>query len=102
LGWIEGKTIEIHARYAGGLLDRLPGLARELVALKVDVIVAVIVAASAAAREATTEIPIVMVHAGNPREEVNERNKDHCVWAPCSGAGVRAASCPLATGGTAS
>jgi putative ABC transport system substrate-binding protein len=47
-------------------LDRLPGLARELVALKVDVIVAVAVAASLAAREATARIPIVMVHAGNP------------------------------------
>jgi len=36
------------------------------VALKVDVIVAVAVAASLAAREATARIPIVMVHAGNP------------------------------------
>jgi ABC-type uncharacterized transport system substrate-binding protein len=70
LGWIEGKTIEIYARYADGVLDRLLGLARELVALKVlkvDVIVAVSVAASTSALEATTEIPIVMVHAGNPK-----------------------------------
>jgi putative ABC transport system substrate-binding protein len=66
LGYIEGKTIQIHERYAGGELDRLPGLARELVALKVDMIVAVAVAASLAAREATASIPIVMVHAGNP------------------------------------
>ena len=65
LGYIDGKTIQIHWRYAGGVLDRLPGLAREL-ALKVDVIVAVAVAASLAAREATARIPIVMVHAGNP------------------------------------
>ena len=47
-------------------LDRLPTLARELVALKVDVIVAFAVAASTAARGATVRIPIVMVHAGNP------------------------------------
>src|SRR5713101_5902466 len=66
LGYIDGKTIQIDARYAGGVLDRLPGLARELVALKVDVIVAVTAAASVAAREATARIPIVMVHAGNP------------------------------------
>ena len=46
LGWIDGKTIQIHARYAGGVLDRLPELARELVALKVDVIVAPTVPAS--------------------------------------------------------
>ena len=66
LGYIDGKTVQIHWRYAGGALDRLPGLARELVALKVDVVVAVAVAASLAAREATARIPIVMVHAGNP------------------------------------
>ena len=66
LGYVDGKTIQMHARYAGGVLDRLPGLARELVALKVDVIVAVAVAASMAAREATAGIPIVMVSAGNP------------------------------------
>jgi ABC-type uncharacterized transport system, periplasmic component len=57
LGYIDGKTIQIHWRYAGGVLDRLPGLARELVALKVDVIVAVAVAASLAAREATARTP---------------------------------------------
>ena len=66
LGWIDGKTIQIHARYAGGVLDRLPELARELVALKVDVIVAPTVPASLAAREATSTIPIVMVETGNP------------------------------------
>jgi putative ABC transport system substrate-binding protein len=66
LGWIDGKTIQIHARYAGGVLDSLPGLARELVALKVDVIVAPTLPASVAAREATTSIPIVMVETGDP------------------------------------
>ena len=66
LGYVEGKTIQIHERYAEGVLDRLPGLARELVALKVDVIVAMAVAASEAAHEVTARIPIVMVHAGNP------------------------------------
>jgi putative tryptophan/tyrosine transport system substrate-binding protein len=66
LGWIDGKTVQIHARYAGGVLDRLPGLARELVALKVDVIVAPTIPASMAAREATASIPIVMVETGDP------------------------------------
>ncbi|MEA2895750.1 MAG: hypothetical protein QOJ84_1365 [Bradyrhizobium sp.] len=66
LGWIDGKTIQIHARYAGDVMDRLPGLARELLALKVDVIVAPTVPASVAAREATATIPIVMVETGNP------------------------------------
>jgi putative ABC transport system substrate-binding protein len=66
LGWIDGKNIQVHARYAGGVLDRLPTLARELVALKVDVIVAIAVAGSTAASGATGRIPIVMVNAGNP------------------------------------
>jgi putative tryptophan/tyrosine transport system substrate-binding protein len=66
LGYIAGKTVQIDERDADGVLDRLPALARELAALKVDVIVAPSIAASKLAHEATTEIPIVMVHAGNP------------------------------------
>lgn len=67
LGHIESKTITIIERYAEGRLERLPELARELVELKVDVIVAGGgIAPSIAAHEATSSIPIVMVHAGNP------------------------------------
>jgi putative ABC transport system substrate-binding protein len=66
LGYIDGKTIQIHARYAEGVMDQLPGLARQLVALKVDVIVAPTVSTGVAAREATATIPIVMVETGNP------------------------------------
>jgi putative ABC transport system substrate-binding protein len=67
LGHIESKTITITERYAEGRLERLPELARELVDLKVDVIVAGGgIAPSIAAHEATNSIPIVMVHAGNP------------------------------------
>ena len=39
LGWVEGRTVAIESRYAEGLVDRLPRLAAELVALQVDVIV---------------------------------------------------------------
>jgi putative ABC transport system substrate-binding protein len=66
LGYVEGKTIVIDERYADGNAQRLSELARELAASKVDVIVAPAVAASSAARQATSMIPIVMVHAGNP------------------------------------
>ncbi len=66
LGYVDGKTVLIDARYAEGSAQRLTELARELVASKVDVIVAVSSAATAAARQATSTIPIVMVHAGNP------------------------------------
>src|SRR5436190_9468377 len=39
LGYVEGKSIVIEFRWADGQYDRLPTLAAELVALKVDVIV---------------------------------------------------------------
>jgi putative tryptophan/tyrosine transport system substrate-binding protein len=39
LGYIEGQNIAIEYRYAEGKDDRLPGLAAELVRLKVDIIV---------------------------------------------------------------
>jgi putative ABC transport system substrate-binding protein len=66
LGYVEGQTIVIDERYAEGNAQRLTELAREFAARKVDVIVASAVAAATAARQATSTIPIVMVHAGNP------------------------------------
>jgi putative ABC transport system substrate-binding protein len=65
LGHVEGRTLTIHERYAEGRLDRLPELARQLVDLKVEVVVAVSLPAAEAARKATTAIPIVMVHGAN-------------------------------------
>ena len=66
LGYVEGKSIVIEERSAEGHAERLSELARELVASKVDVIVTPAVTASRAARQATSTIPIVMVHAGDP------------------------------------
>jgi len=59
LGYIEGRNIVIELRSPEGREERLPGLAAELVRLKVDVIVASSQAA-VAARQATSTIPIVM------------------------------------------
>src|SRR5215468_5012739 len=65
LGYIEGQNIAIEYRYANGKNDRLPGLATELVRLKVDIIV---VASGdvtiRAAKNATKTIPIVMMGLG--------------------------------------
>jgi putative ABC transport system substrate-binding protein len=66
LGYIEGRNIILEERYAGGDAARLTALAREIAASKVDVIVSPTVNATIAARQATSTIPIVMVHAGNP------------------------------------
>jgi putative ABC transport system substrate-binding protein len=66
LGYVDGKTILIDERFAEGRAERLNELARELVASRVDIIVSQAVAASTAARRATSTIPIVMVNAGNP------------------------------------
>ena len=40
LGWVEGQSVVIEYRWAGGRADRYPALAAELVGLSVDLIVA--------------------------------------------------------------
>jgi ABC-type uncharacterized transport system substrate-binding protein len=62
-GYIEGQNIAFEFRSAEGQLDRLPALAAELVKLKVDVIVALYVPCALAAKQATREIPIVIIAA---------------------------------------
>src|SRR5215470_15519626 len=68
LGYVEGKNIAIEFRWADGNYDRVPQLAAELVAQKVDVIVAGAAIASRAAKEATQTIPVVMVAVGDAVE----------------------------------
>jgi len=60
LGYVEGQNLSIESRWAEGKYERLPGLAAELVRLKVDVIVTYAPPAIQAAKEATATIPIVM------------------------------------------
>ena len=66
LGYVEGENIVIEQRYANGVLDRLPGLADELVRLKVDVIVVGGTLDAKAAKASATAIPIVFTIAGDP------------------------------------
>jgi len=66
LGYDDGKNLVIEYRWAQGELDRLPGLAAELVALKVDVIVTHSDPGARAAKQATTTIPIVVVTMSDP------------------------------------
>jgi putative tryptophan/tyrosine transport system substrate-binding protein len=66
LGWIEGRSVEIEYRWAEGLSERFPEIAAEFVGLKVDVIVTSGGGAVAAARQATSTIPIVFTVAADP------------------------------------
>ena len=66
LGYREGENLIIEYRWAEGNYDRLPELAAELAALKVDVIVAAVAQAARAAKQVTSRIPIVMVGAVDP------------------------------------
>jgi putative ABC transport system substrate-binding protein len=61
LGWIEGQNMVIERRWAERQFERLPALATELVQLKVDLIVAEASLEIAAAKKATTTIPVVML-----------------------------------------
>jgi len=66
LGWIEGKNISIEYRFAEQKLERLPEIARELVRLKVELIVVTGTPTALAAKNATTTIPIVMASVADP------------------------------------
>jgi putative ABC transport system substrate-binding protein len=66
LGYVEGQNIRLEVRSAEGQVARLEPLARELVARKVDVLVAYQTPAVAAAKAATGDIPIVMASVADP------------------------------------
>jgi len=66
LGYVEGRSIAIEFRWAEGRLERLPGLAAELVRLKVDVIVVGSTPAIRAVAQATKTIPVVMTVVADP------------------------------------
>jgi putative ABC transport system substrate-binding protein len=65
IGYVDGRTIKIEYRNADAASGRLDDYATELVRLKVDVIVAALSPAIAAAKKATTTIPIVFL-GGTP------------------------------------
>ena len=65
IGYVEGRTIRIEYRNADAPSGRLDTYAAELVALKVDLIVAALSPAIAAAKRATASIPIVFL-GGTP------------------------------------
>jgi putative tryptophan/tyrosine transport system substrate-binding protein len=66
LGWIEGRNIKLDFRWARADADRFPALARELMALQPDAIVAVTTTAAIALKRETTRIPVVFVNVVDP------------------------------------
>jgi putative ABC transport system substrate-binding protein len=66
LGYVEGRTIIIEHRWAEGKPEKMRQLAEELVQLKVDVIVAPSSIYTAAAKEATSSIPIIFFSHADP------------------------------------
>src|SRR3954462_336019 len=65
-GYVEGNYVHLEIRWAEGRLEQLPALAAELVAMKVDVLVAASSPSYIAARAATRTIPIVMPVSSDP------------------------------------
>jgi putative ABC transport system substrate-binding protein len=66
LGWVNGRNLRIDIRWAGGNVQRMRTLARELSDLRPDVIVVSSGPATKAVQEQTRTIPIVFVYAGDP------------------------------------
>ncbi len=66
LGYVEAQNIGIEWRFAEGRDERLPELAAELIGLPVDLILAAGPAATLAAKNAPTTLPIVMCFGGDP------------------------------------
>ena len=66
LGYIDGQNMRLIVRWGEGKLERMPGIAQELVKMKVDIIVAASSPSVLAARDATRTIPIVMPVSSDP------------------------------------
>ena len=66
LGYVEGKNIVFERRYYEGQLERVPGLAAELVRLNVDVIMVYTTPVARAVKAATSTIPILFITAIDP------------------------------------
>jgi len=65
-GYVEGKNLVIEWRFADGKYERFPGLADELVRMKLEVIVSSNTPSTHALQRATSTIPIVMASVGDP------------------------------------
>jgi putative ABC transport system substrate-binding protein len=73
LGWTIGRNVRMDLRGAGGDLNRLPALARELVGLQPDIITTGTIPATVALQRETRTIPIVFAGVGDPVARASSR-----------------------------
>ncbi len=66
LGYVEGRDLVIEIRWSDGLSERLPVLARELLALDPAVVVTATQVGAEALKAATSTVPVVFVAVTNP------------------------------------
>src|SRR5215813_10781976 len=66
LGWTEGRNIEIDARWATADVESMKRFAKEVVALRPDLIVTIGTLATAAIQQQTSSIPIIFVLVADP------------------------------------
>ena len=66
LGYVEGRAVVLEVRYGEGRSERIPELARELLGLKVSVIVTANDVATAGVKRVTQTVPIVMANSIDP------------------------------------
>jgi putative ABC transport system substrate-binding protein len=66
LGWVDGRTVSIIYRWANGRAERFGEMARELVQLKIDLIVTWGTETAVAVKQATNSIPIIFTVVGDP------------------------------------
>jgi putative ABC transport system substrate-binding protein len=66
LGWTDGRNLRMDLRWAGGDINRIRALAKELVALQPDLIFTVATPATAALQQETGTIPIVFFAVNDP------------------------------------
>jgi len=66
LGWSEGRNIRIDTRFAAGMADQYPALAKELAALQPDVFLSESTPAAGALQRETRAIPIVFIGVSDP------------------------------------
>ncbi len=66
LGWIEGRNVQLEVRWAGGNPDKARAFAKELVGMKLDVIVPSTNQVTEIVQHETRDIPIIFVFVGDP------------------------------------